>query len=144
MPDDDGVTGAERINQRKRIARQGLLIRVAIRNRAGVIPAHERTDRAVPLGGDSRSEIVPGMRRVREPVKHEHQRSGALLEIGESHAVRVDEMNRISHGLRTLRQSSRPRARMSGHGSFMKRNWGQSSRHRDEAGSPATAPARFD
>ena len=51
------------------------------------------------------------MRRVREPVKHEHQRSGALLEIGESHAVRVDEMNRITHGLRTLRQAPSPMPR---------------------------------
>ena len=113
MPDDDGVTGAERLNQRKRIARQGLLIRVAIRDRARVVPPHKRTDRAVSLGGDSRAKIVPGVRCVRESVKHEHERPRTLLEIGEFQAIRVDEGDRISHGLGTLRQSSRRWARTS-------------------------------
>ena len=33
VADDDGVRGAKCFDQRKRIARQGLLVRVAIRNR---------------------------------------------------------------------------------------------------------------
>jgi hypothetical protein len=82
------------------------LIRVAIRDRARIIPTHKRADRAVAFGGDSRAKIVPRMRRVRKPVKHEHKRPRALLQIGEFQPVRVDEMNRSSHGLGTLRQES--------------------------------------
>ncbi|HEV7839565.1 MAG TPA: hypothetical protein VGO75_15960, partial [Gemmatimonadaceae bacterium] len=69
MTDDDGVTGAERRNQRERIAGQGLLIRVAIRDPAGMVAAHKRTDSAISLGSDSRAKIVPGMRSVRESMQ---------------------------------------------------------------------------
>ena len=61
----------------------------------------------VSLGSDSRAKIVPRMRRVREPVKHEHERPRTLLEIGEFQPVRVDELDRTSHDLRTLRQTCR-------------------------------------
>ena len=58
----------------------------------------DKSSSPVSLGGDSRAKIVPRMRRVREPVKHEHERPRTLLEIGELQPVRVDEMDRISHG----------------------------------------------
>jgi hypothetical protein len=92
------VARAECFDQRKRIARQGFLVRVAIWDPGGVVATHERAHRPVSVGGDSRPKIVPGVRRVREPVQHEHERTGALLEIGEVQSVRVDEVDCISHG----------------------------------------------
>jgi len=38
MADDDGLVGAERVNQRKGVARQRFLVGIAIRDRGGVVP----------------------------------------------------------------------------------------------------------
>ena len=71
MPDDDGIAGAERFDQRERIPRQGFLVSVSSRDRGGMVAAHVRADGTVAPGGKARTKIVPGMRRVGEPVQQE-------------------------------------------------------------------------
>ena len=76
VPNDDGLAGAECLDQRKGVARQRLLVCVTIGDRRGVVPAREGADRAISLGGDSGTKIVPGMRGIGEPVQHQHGRPG--------------------------------------------------------------------
>ena len=76
-------------------------------------PAHERTDRAVSLGGDSRAKRSSQVWAVSgNPCSIRTNGPLLVLEEGEFQSVRVDVLDRISHGSGTLRQSARLRANM--------------------------------
>jgi len=68
-----GHGGAQRRDQGKRITGQRLLIGIRTGHRGRVIPAHERAHGAIAAIRDSRTQVIPRVRGIREAVKQENE-----------------------------------------------------------------------
>src|SRR5450432_3056688 len=72
VSDQNRLALAERIDERDRIASEGLLVGIAIGNFGWTIAAHERRDDAISLGCNLRADGVPRVWRVGKAVKEQH------------------------------------------------------------------------